>query len=56
MLTSPRLGVRRISLGGALAVAAWSGFVRTVKDIAGNGSFATLADIALGREVPAALQ
>ena len=50
------LGVRRISLGGALAVAAWAGFVRTVKDIAGNGSFATLGDIALGREVAAALQ
>jgi 2-methylisocitrate lyase-like PEP mutase family enzyme len=34
------LGVRRISVGGALARAAWGGFLRTAKDIADNGSFA----------------
>jgi len=37
------LGVRRISVGGALARAAWSGFVKAAKDIAENGSFAGLA-------------
>jgi 2-methylisocitrate lyase-like PEP mutase family enzyme len=37
------LGVRRISVGGALARAAWSGFVKAARDIAENGSFASLA-------------
>ena len=32
--TSPTLGVRRISVGGALARAAWGGFMRTAKEIA----------------------
>jgi len=36
------LGVRRISVGGALARAAWSGFVKAAKDIADTGSFAGL--------------
>lgn len=40
------LGVRRISLGGALARAAWGGFMRTAKDIAEHGTFETLADAA----------
>jgi 2-methylisocitrate lyase-like PEP mutase family enzyme len=34
------LGVRRISVGGALARAAWGGFLRAARDIADNGSFA----------------
>jgi 2-methylisocitrate lyase-like PEP mutase family enzyme len=34
------LGVRRISVGGALARAAWGAFLRAAKDIADNGSFA----------------
>jgi 2-methylisocitrate lyase-like PEP mutase family enzyme len=34
------LGVRRISVGGALARSAWGGFLRAAKDIADNGSFA----------------
>ena len=38
------LGVRRISLGSALARAAWGGFLRAARDIAKNGSFAALAD------------
>jgi len=34
------LGVRRISVGGALARAAWGAFLRAARDIADNGSFA----------------
>ena len=30
------LGVKRISVGGALARAAWGGFIRAAKDIAGK--------------------
>jgi 2-methylisocitrate lyase-like PEP mutase family enzyme len=33
------LGVRRVSLGSALARAAWTGFIRAAKAIAGDGSF-----------------
>ena len=36
------LGVRRISLGSALARAAWGGFIRAVKPIAAEGSFTGL--------------
>jgi 2-methylisocitrate lyase-like PEP mutase family enzyme len=38
------VGVRRISVGGALARAAWSGFLRAARKIAEEGSFAALAD------------
>jgi 2-methylisocitrate lyase-like PEP mutase family enzyme len=38
------LGVRRISVGGALARAAWGGFVRAACAIAEAGSFDALAD------------
>ena len=38
------LGVRRISVGGALARAAWDGFVRAAKEIRDSGSFAAFAD------------
>ncbi len=34
------MGVRRISVGGALARSAWGGFLRAARDIAQNGSFA----------------
>jgi 2-methylisocitrate lyase-like PEP mutase family enzyme len=37
------LGVRRISVGGALARAAWSGFVRAAKEIQETGSFEAFA-------------
>ncbi len=37
------LGVRRISVGGALARAAWSGFLEAAKEIAEHGSFTRLA-------------
>jgi 2-methylisocitrate lyase-like PEP mutase family enzyme len=36
-------GVRRISVGGALARAAWTGFLRAAKEIAEQGTFANLA-------------
>jgi 2-methylisocitrate lyase-like PEP mutase family enzyme len=37
------LGVRRISVGGALARAAWAGFLRAATEIAERGTFANLA-------------
>jgi len=33
------LGVRRVSVGGALARAAWGGFIRAAKELAENGIF-----------------
>lgn len=41
------LGVRRISVGGALARAAWTGFLHAAKEIAEQGTFSRL-----GRAVP----
>ena len=38
-----RLGVRRISVGGALARAAWSGFLAAASEIADYGTFKRLA-------------
>lgn len=40
------LGVRRISLGGALARAAWAGFIRAATSIIREGSFDALDSIA----------
>lgn len=37
------LGVRRISVGGALARAAWGGFLAAAREIAEDGTFAALA-------------
>jgi methylisocitrate lyase len=37
------LGVRRISVGGALARAAWTGFLDAAREIAGQGTFTGLA-------------
>ena len=37
------LGVRRISVGGALARAAWTGFVQAAKEIAEHGTFTSIA-------------
>jgi len=42
------LGVRRISVGGALARSAWGGFMRTAKAIAEHGRFDGFADAAPG--------
>ena len=47
------LGVRRISVGGALARSAWGGFMRAARLIAEQGSFAGFADAASGRELDA---
>ena len=33
------LGVRRISVGGTLARAAWAGFLEAAQEIAGAGTF-----------------
>ena len=40
------LGVRRISVGGALARAAWGGFIRAARQIALGGSFGGFSDAA----------
>jgi 2-methylisocitrate lyase-like PEP mutase family enzyme len=45
------LGVRRISVGGALARSAWGGFMRAAELIAAQGSFAGFADAAAGRDL-----
>lgn len=47
------LGVRRISVGGALARAAWGGFMRAARLIAEQGRFDGFADAASGRELNA---
>lgn len=39
------LGVRRISVGGALALAAWTGFIHAATTLRSEGSFAGLADL-----------
>jgi 2-methylisocitrate lyase-like PEP mutase family enzyme len=36
-------GVRRISVGGALARAAWTGFLQAAQEIAAHGTFTGLA-------------
>lgn len=45
------LGVRRISVGGALARAAWGGFLRAARMIAEEGRFDGFAQAAAGREL-----
>ena len=47
------MGVRRISLGGALARAAWGGFLGAARSIAETGRFDGLAGAAAGRELNA---
>jgi 2-methylisocitrate lyase-like PEP mutase family enzyme len=39
------LGVRRISVGGALALAAWTGFIRAAQWLKDDGSFVGLANL-----------
>ena len=39
------LGVRRISVGSALALAAWTGFMRAAQALKSDGSFAGLAEL-----------
>jgi 2-methylisocitrate lyase-like PEP mutase family enzyme len=45
------LGVRRVSVGGALARSAWAGFMRVARSIAGEGRFDGFADAASGQEL-----
>jgi 2-methylisocitrate lyase-like PEP mutase family enzyme len=45
------LGVRRVSVGGALARSAWGGFMRAARLIAEQGSFAGFAEAAAGRDL-----
>ena len=45
------MGVRRISVGGALARSAWGGFMRTAKQIAEQGSFEGFKEAASGAEL-----
>ena len=47
------LGVRRVSVGGALARAAWGGFQRAARLIAEEGRFDAFADAASGQELNA---
>jgi 2-methylisocitrate lyase-like PEP mutase family enzyme len=45
------LGVRRISVGGAMALAAWTGFIRAAQALRSKGSFAGLASLVPYAEV-----
>lgn len=45
------LGVRRISVGGALARVAWGAVMGAAREMAQNGSFARIAGAATGREL-----
>ena len=47
------MGVRRISVGGALARSAWGGFIRMTKEIAEQGTFTGFKDAAAGAELNA---
>jgi 2-methylisocitrate lyase-like PEP mutase family enzyme len=50
------LGVKRISTGGALALAAWGGFMRAAKDIAEHGRFDAFANPPARNEITAAFE
>ena len=45
------LGVRRISVGGAMARAAWGGFMRSAQMLAEHGKFDGFANAASGKEL-----
>ncbi|MHB8529085.1 MAG: isocitrate lyase/PEP mutase family protein [Caulobacteraceae bacterium] len=45
------LGVRRVSVGGALARVAWGGFLAAAREIADHGTFSAFAQAASGREL-----
>jgi 2-methylisocitrate lyase-like PEP mutase family enzyme len=47
------LGVRRVSVGGAMARAAWGGFIRAARTLAEEGRFDGFADAAPGAELNA---
>jgi 2-methylisocitrate lyase-like PEP mutase family enzyme len=45
------LGVRRVSVGGALARSAWGGFIRAATELAHEGSFKSFATAASGKDL-----
>jgi len=47
------LGVRRVSVGGAMARAAWGGFMRAAQALAAEGRFDGFAEAASGQELNA---
>lgn len=47
------LGVRRVSVGPALARAAWSGFIRAAERIAHDGTFEAPGDPVMSRDLNA---
>jgi 2-methylisocitrate lyase-like PEP mutase family enzyme len=47
------LGVRRVSVGGGMARAAWGGFIRAARTLAQQGRFDGFADAAAGNELNA---
>jgi 2-methylisocitrate lyase-like PEP mutase family enzyme len=47
------MGVRRISIGGALARTAWAGFLQAARTIAAEGRFDGLAHATPGKELNA---
>jgi 2-methylisocitrate lyase-like PEP mutase family enzyme len=49
------LGVRRISVGGALALAGWTAFMRAAQALKANGSFSGFADLVPYPEINAFL-
>ena len=48
-------GVRRISVGGALARTAWTGFLEAAREIAERGTFAGLAGALPSAEIERSL-
>ena len=48
------LGVKRISAGGALARAAWGGFIHAARDIAEHGRFDAFANLPTMNDITAA--
>jgi 2-methylisocitrate lyase-like PEP mutase family enzyme len=56
MLELADLGVRRISVGSGLALAAWGAFLRAAQDIKTNGTFNLLSDNAPSADLNALFQ
>jgi methylisocitrate lyase len=45
------LGVRRVSVGGALARAAWTGLLAAAREISAHGTFTSLSSVVTGAEM-----
>ena len=50
------LGVRRVSVGGALARCAWGGFIRAARSLAAEGTFTAFSEAVSGNELNALFQ